>query len=50
MGATGNATGVHLHYEVVVDGITVDPLNYGAPPRYETTPVSDVSPTEKPEL
>jgi murein DD-endopeptidase MepM/ murein hydrolase activator NlpD len=29
MGATGNATGVHLHYEVSVDGLRVDPLNYG---------------------
>ena len=32
MGATGNATGVHLHYEVSVDGLKVDPLNYGAEP------------------
>ena len=31
MGMTGNATGVHLHYEVSVDGRLVDPLNYGAP-------------------
>jgi len=30
MGATGNATGVHLHYEVSVDGLKVDPLAYGA--------------------
>jgi murein DD-endopeptidase MepM/ murein hydrolase activator NlpD len=29
MGMTGNATGVHLHYEVNVDGLLVDPLNYG---------------------
>ncbi len=29
MGATGNATGVHLHYEVQVDGLRVDPLRYG---------------------
>ncbi len=29
MGATGNATGVHLHYEVIVDGLLVDPLTYG---------------------
>jgi murein DD-endopeptidase MepM/ murein hydrolase activator NlpD len=32
MGATGNATGVHLHYEVSVDGLQVDPLAYGAEP------------------
>jgi murein DD-endopeptidase MepM/ murein hydrolase activator NlpD len=32
MGATGNATGVHLHYEVSVDGLLVDPLSYGAEP------------------
>lgn len=29
MGMTGNATGVHLHYEVSVDGLLVDPLQYG---------------------
>ncbi|MGQ0533184.1 MAG: M23 family metallopeptidase [Caulobacteraceae bacterium] len=40
MGMTGNATGVHLHYEVVVDGLSVDPLNYGLPPHYQTTPVT----------
>ncbi|MEQ1707838.1 MAG: M23 family metallopeptidase [Terricaulis sp.] len=32
MGATGNATGVHLHYEVSVDGLNVDPLAYGGEP------------------
>jgi murein DD-endopeptidase MepM/ murein hydrolase activator NlpD len=32
MGMSGNATGVHLHYEVVVDGLTVDPLRYGGEP------------------
>jgi murein DD-endopeptidase MepM/ murein hydrolase activator NlpD len=29
MGMTGNATGVHLHYDVSVDGLRVDPLHYG---------------------
>lgn len=37
MGATGNATGVHLHYEVIVDGLKVDPLNYGGPPVTQVT-------------
>jgi murein DD-endopeptidase MepM/ murein hydrolase activator NlpD len=32
MGATGNATGVHLHYEVIVNEMRVDPLTYGAQP------------------
>jgi murein DD-endopeptidase MepM/ murein hydrolase activator NlpD len=31
MGMTGNATGIHLHYEVSIDGLRVDPLNYGTP-------------------
>ncbi len=31
MGMTGNATGIHLHYEVTINGLKVDPLNYGAP-------------------
>ncbi len=31
MGKTGNATGVHLHYEVTVNGQQVDPLAWGAP-------------------
>lgn len=40
MGMTGNATGVHLHYEVVIDGLIVDPINYGAPQPFQTTPVT----------
>jgi murein DD-endopeptidase MepM/ murein hydrolase activator NlpD len=40
MGMTGNATGVHLHYEVLIDGLLVDPLNYGAPQPFVTTPVT----------
>lgn len=35
MGMTGNATGIHLHYEVLVDGLQVDPLHYGAAPPEE---------------
>lgn len=35
MGMTGNASGIHLHYEVSVDGLLVDPLHYGAPPPSE---------------
>lgn len=30
MGMTGNATGIHLHYEVTVDGARVDPMSYGS--------------------
>lgn len=44
MGATGNATGVHLHYEVSVDGLLVDPLHFGLPPQYVTTQVVDRTP------
>lgn len=40
MGMTGNATGMHLHYEVMVDDLLVDPLNYGLPPQYQTLPVT----------
>jgi murein DD-endopeptidase MepM/ murein hydrolase activator NlpD len=29
MGQTGNATGVHLHYELLIGGRAVDPLFYG---------------------
>jgi len=38
MGRTGNATGVHLHYELMVDGRKVDPLTYGADPWGEAPP------------
>jgi len=38
MGMTGNATGVHLHYEVYVDNLLVDPLHYGRPPVYVSAP------------
>ncbi|ANP47393.1 M23 family metallopeptidase [Candidatus Viadribacter manganicus] len=40
MGMTGNATGVHLHYEIAIDGLLVDPINYGVPQPYQTTPVA----------
>ncbi|WP_395644522.1 M23 family metallopeptidase [Terricaulis sp.] len=46
MGMTGNATGIHLHYEVSIDGLKVDPLNYGAPPAYEVTAVVDEKPLD----
>lgn len=41
MGATGNATGVHLHYEVWIDGLLVDPLHYGRPPVYVSAPARE---------
>lgn len=44
MGMTGNATGVHLHYEVWINGLQVDPIHYGLPPQYVTTPVTDATP------
>lgn len=38
MGATGNATGVHLHYEVSIGAMKVDPLAYGGlAPAIETS-------------
>lgn len=50
MGRTGNATGVHLHYEVWVDGLLVDPLNYGRPPTWVSAPApEDADVTEETE-
>jgi murein DD-endopeptidase MepM/ murein hydrolase activator NlpD len=50
MGMTGNATGVHLHYEVFVDGLLVDPMYYGRPPTYVSAPAPDIAylPNEEP--
>lgn len=31
MGATGWVTGVHIHFEIIIDGATVDPLDYLIP-------------------
>lgn len=44
MGMSGNATGVHLHYEVWVDGLLVDPLHYGRPPVYVSAPAPEPMP------
>jgi len=41
MGMTGNATGIHLHYEVFVEGLLVDPLHYGRPPVYVSAPAQE---------
>jgi murein DD-endopeptidase MepM/ murein hydrolase activator NlpD len=54
MGMTGNATGVHLHYEVWVDGLLVDPLHYGRPPVYVSAPqpapvLIEAAPIEEPQ-
>jgi murein DD-endopeptidase MepM/ murein hydrolase activator NlpD len=38
MGATGNATGVHLHYELWIADLLVDPLHYGRPPTMVSAP------------
>ncbi|HJS80037.1 MAG TPA: M23 family metallopeptidase [Vitreimonas sp.] len=46
MGMTGNATGVHLHYEVWIDGLLVDPLHYGRPPVYVSAPAAEPTPIE----
>lgn len=43
MGMTGNATGIHLHYEVTVDGLVVDPLFYGLPAPVTTLTTSDLN-------
>jgi murein DD-endopeptidase MepM/ murein hydrolase activator NlpD len=32
MGRTGNATGIHLHYEVAIGNMKVDPLGFEMPP------------------
>jgi murein DD-endopeptidase MepM/ murein hydrolase activator NlpD len=44
MGMTGNATGVHLHYEVWIGDLLVDPLHYGRPPIYVSAPAPEPLP------
>jgi murein DD-endopeptidase MepM/ murein hydrolase activator NlpD len=41
MGMSGNATGIHLHYEVWVNGLLVDPLHFGRPPVYVSAPARE---------
>lgn len=43
MGMTGNATGVHLHYEVWIGDLLVDPLHYGRPPVYVSAPAPEAA-------
>lgn len=50
MGMTGNATGVHLHYEVWIDGLLVDPLHYGRPPVYVSAPMAQPIPAPTPDF
>ncbi len=51
MGMTGNATGIHLHYEVSAEGVLVDPMHYGRPPVYVSAPAPTPLPIpdDKPE-
>ncbi len=35
LGSTGNATGVHVHFEIIINGSTVDPLPYMSGPQLE---------------
>jgi len=44
MGMTGNATGVHLHYEVWIGDLLVDPLYYGRPPTFVSAPAPTMLP------
>lgn len=40
MGATGIASGAHLHFEIIIDGVNVDPLLY-LPPDQEPVETAD---------
>lgn len=46
VGATGNATGAHLHFEMIIGGKTVDPMRYLGGDAPADTPTKPVPGTE----
>ena len=39
VGNTGNSSGPHLHFEILIDGRAADPLDFVAPPALTSSPV-----------